>query len=427
MDWARLNVFQQLTRQWDSIHPYNAAQAMKLEGAPETDRLSSTYEATLGELGLGSAEVRGGRFRWHRLPLDHRPNLAVPDGTTFSEWMSKELNRPFADGSVPFRPFVISEDGNHYAGVAYHHWAADSYSIRLLLHEWFLRIFEPTEARRAPLRVATQGYWKLFGPGQAGWKLDEGILGVFRWSARFRRARRIEPSASKDLQSHFSLHHAPVGLIQSIARACRQNGITVNDVFLATMAEVCDRFVPTQRNGKRPDLGLGTIVDLRSKSRQRMEDQFGLFLGFTSVFCRQDDLKDWNRLLARVHQQNAMQKQACAAESSMVRMASGLAVARIIKKRQLIEFYRKRLALTAGISNVNLNRDWPRHHHPAPLLDYVRVSPAGPMMPVVFTPTTLGNQLNIGLTCRKSVVSEALATRMIEAFLRRLESFAGGK
>lgn len=424
MDWASLNVFQRLTRQWDSIHPYNAAQAMKLSGAPDMDRLRSTYESTLRELGLGAAEVRGSRFRWHRLALDHRPSLSVPPGTNFSQWMSHELNEPFAEDSIPFRPFVISENADHYAGVVYHHWAADSYSIRLLLHEWFLRLYEPSEARREPLRIATRGFWRLFGPGQAGWKLEEGLLGVFRWSARFRRARRIEPSTSKELQAHFSLHQAPDGLISSVAAAAKRKGVTVNDVFLATMATVCDKLVPTQRTRKRPDLGLGTIVDLRSKSRQRMEDQFGLFLGFTSVFCRQNDLADWNRLLARVHQQNQMQKHACAAESSMVRMLSGLLVARIIKKQKLLEFYRKRLALTAGISNVNLNREWPRHHHPSPLLDYVRVSPAGPMMPVVFTPTTLGNQLNIGLTCRASVVSPSLANELARQFLGRLEWFA---
>jgi NRPS condensation-like uncharacterized protein len=215
-------------------------------------------------------------------------------------------------------------------------------------------------------------------------------------------------------------------LVTAVAAAAKRLGVTVNDVFLAAMAEVCDRFVPARRTSRRPDLGLGTIVDLRSRTKQRMEDQLGLFLGFTSVFCRPDDLSDWNRLLQRIHQQNAMQKNAFAAESSMVRMLAGLVVARILKKRKLLEFYRKRLALTAGISNVNLNRDWPKRFHPDPLLDYIRISPAGPMMPVVFTPTTLGNQLNIGLTCRQSVIPREQAGELISAFLARLESFALG-
>ena len=32
---SRLNIFQRLVRQWDSLHPYNAAQVMQLEGEPD--------------------------------------------------------------------------------------------------------------------------------------------------------------------------------------------------------------------------------------------------------------------------------------------------------------------------------------------------------------------------------------------------------
>src|SRR4051794_13422334 len=67
MEWARLNVFQRLTRQWDSLHPYNAAQAMKLAGDPDMHLLQREYEATLRELGLGRTRVRGRKFRWEAL------------------------------------------------------------------------------------------------------------------------------------------------------------------------------------------------------------------------------------------------------------------------------------------------------------------------------------------------------------------------
>ena len=49
-----------------------------------------------------------------------------------------------------------------------------------------------------------------------------------------------------------------------------------------------------------------------------------------------------------------------------------------------------RMPLAAGISNVNLNRSWAAAYHPAPLLDYLRVTPTGPMLPLVFTTTTIG-------------------------------------
>ena len=58
------------------------------------------------------------------------------------------------------------------------------------------------------------------------------------------------------------------------------------------------------------------------------------------------------------------------------------------------------------------------------LLDYVRVSPCGPMMPVVFTPTTIGDSLNVGLTCRDSVVPPSLAPQLAGRFIERLQELA---
>jgi hypothetical protein len=424
MDWARLNIFQRVTLEWDAIHPYNAAQAMKLQGSPDLEILRAAYESTLRELALGRATANGTRFRWERIDSSFR--ASIHESPCFDKLMTQELNRGFDDSvELPFRPFIVREADSYFAGVVYHHWTADSFSIRMLLREWFLRMHEPSAARRKALRIATQGYWKLFGPDNAHWRLDEGILEVFRWNARFRKARRIDPSGFKDLSSHFSLHRAPDGLIDTVVAAARKRGVTVNDVFLAAMAEVCDKLVPVKWTPRRPDLALGTIVDLRSRSDKPMDDLFGLFLGFTSVFLRPDDLKDFDRLLLRVHQQHVMQKHASAAESSMVRMFSGLYVGKLFETKSLLEFYRKRAAMAAGISNVNLNRDWPSKYHPAPLLDYVRVSPSGPLMPLVFTPTTLGSQLNFGLTCRGSVIPPQQAPKLAEMFVKRLQQFAG--
>jgi hypothetical protein len=71
-----------------------------------------------------------------------------------------------------------------------------------------------------------------------------------------------------------------------------------------------------------------------------------------------------------------------------------------------------------------MNRDWPAKYHPWPVLDYVRVSPCGPMMPLVFTPTTLGKQLNFGLTCRGAALAPAEANELAGMFINRLEWFA---
>jgi hypothetical protein len=306
---------------------------------------------------------------------------------------------------------------------------ADSASIRALLREWFCRVYDPRAARRRPLRVATNGYWPAFGPSARGWKLDDGLLTSLRWSSRLKRARRINAPGFDDYRTHFTTHRLPDGMVEPLLAASRAAGVTLNDVFLAAVAEVCAAHGCLERARRRQDVALGCIVDLRARAREggaggardgAMSDVFGLFLGFTSVLCRPRDLRAWDRLVQSVAAQSRAHKRAGVPEASMIRMLAGLVAHRLLGPEKVKQFYRKRIPLAGGVSNVNLNGSWPQRYHPAPLLDYVRVSPSGPMMPLVFTPTTLGKRLNFGLTCRSSVVPPERAEAMSRTFADRL-------
>ena len=50
---APINVFQRLARQWDEMHPYNAAQVLKIEGVPSPSALQEAWHDALNDLGLG--------------------------------------------------------------------------------------------------------------------------------------------------------------------------------------------------------------------------------------------------------------------------------------------------------------------------------------------------------------------------------------
>jgi hypothetical protein len=84
------------------------------------------------------------------------------------------------------------------------------------------------------------------------------------------------------------------------------------------------------------------------------------------------------------------------------------------------------MPLAGGVSNVNLNGSWVEQYYPDPILDYIRVSPCGPLLPLVFTPTTLGRRMNFGLTCRQSVIPPQGAEAMATSFRDRLVQFASG-
>ena len=177
---------------------------------------------------------------------------------------------------------------------------------------------------------------------------------------------------------------------------------------------------------RRHNLAIGSIVDLRSKIDQPLNDVFNLLLGFTSVNCRPRDLENWDDLLAAVVYQTRRHKEIGFAQASWIRMMAGYIAGKYLKGKgkDIINFYRKRVSLAGAISNVNLNRCWAKRYHPDPLMGYVRAAPTGPMTPLVFTTTTLGSGLSVGMTYRHAILPDAAANELAGSFMRRLQSVA---
>ncbi len=73
----------------------------------------------------------------------------------------------------------------------------------------------------------------------------------------------------------------------------------------------------------------------------------------------------------------------------------------------------------AGVSNVNLNHTWAAHH-PELVVRYRRISPTGPLAPVVFSVTTLGDDLQLSLTYRGALLTRDQAQELADAFLVEL-------
>src|SRR2546423_1858541 len=190
MTAARLNVFQRLVRQWDTVHPYNAAQILRLAGKPDLPAIRRAWHATLATLGLGPVRAYGPQFHFLAVNGDAAKYDVplVPSGVPLHEHISAELNHPFDDDKeLPLRPFVLEEKDHFYFGIIYQHWIADSSSIRFLLREWFTRVYDPSAASAAPAVIPRGGYWSNFGPHRMRWRLGEQFLTLLRSASRFRR------------------------------------------------------------------------------------------------------------------------------------------------------------------------------------------------------------------------------------------------
>lgn len=426
MELRPLNIFQRVMRVWEGSHPYNAAQILHLQGPPDIARITMMWNEVLAASGLGDACIRGRRFCYQPAP---RQDVAVVEGP-LDDFITRELNRPFVDAkqpratctSMPFRPFVRPGGDSHHLGVIYQHWVADSVSLRMLLREWFCRLHDPARVSAAPLQVPHGGFWRYFGPRRGTWNLLTGAISTVRSTLRFSRARRLA-DANDDQQVACSLHHLPDGMIDALLDAARRRKVTLNDLFLAALARACDQHGAAPRQTSQ-DLALGSIVDLRATCSENLETTFGLFLGFTAVLVPAALLSDPDRLLENIAAQNARQKQCHAAQVSMLRMAAGYTQAKFMTARRLAAFYRNYMPLSGGVSNVNMNRSWAAPYHPAPLLDYLRVAPTGPMVPLVIAVTTIGKRFSFFLTRRACLVDEASGARLAEAFIRELTARA---
>ncbi len=424
---VKFNLLQRLMRQWEQLYPFNGAHAVKISGALDLSAARRAWEMALSALGLGALSVTNNSYAYRLLngEADRHTVEAFESGARVWDVISDELNRPYDADAVPFRPFAIQEEGHFWLGLGYRHFVADSVSIRMLMREWFLRLFEPDRASNRRARLGAGGFLSLFGPHRANWDATPALLETLRLQHQIKRARRIEDrEAFGRMPVRFELFDAPDGLIETLYARARSQKMRVNDLFLAAIAEACDRHEPSLQRSWKRHLVVETMVDLRPRSSAALDDVFDVLLGFSNVSCTPRELKHWDTLLSAVCRQTKKNRERGVAESSWLRMLAGLAVSKFVSRERLIEFYRKRLPTAAAISNVNMTPTWVRDFYPHRIMEYVRASPVGPSMPVIFTPTTLGPRLSLGMTYRESLISPERAAVLAKAVMDRLNRVA---
>jgi hypothetical protein len=427
MGELQLNIFQRLTRRWEAIHPYNAAQVMRIEGRLDANDAANAWAEAMRTLGLGTVHLTKHSYRHEPLNGEFAtyPLRVLDPSACIAQFLTAELNRAFDhEDEPPFRPFFIQHETDFEFGVIYQHWIADSVSIQAVLREWFVRLFDPSAGRGKPMRQARSGYWGLFGP-RGAWHVDETALAGFRSHMRHRRVRKVMTMGKRDYPSRVRLFRVDDGLINRILSYARRERCKVHDVLLAAICEACDQHLPTQTRSNRPDMSIGSIVDLRPQAGNELNNTFGMFLGFSKVMCRPQDLRDWPRLLRTVASQNQVHKRNGIAQASMVWMGAAQLLDSVVPNENLYRFYRKEIPTSGGLSNVNMNVGWAGKYAPQPLKEYWRISPTGPLAPLVFSTTTLGSSMFIALTCRDALLPSPLAENLAQTFLSRLRHVAG--
>lgn len=413
---GRLNVFQRLARTWDAVHPYNAGQACRVAGAFDPGRVEAAWNEALGSLGLGIVMTDGRRFGFEPAPRQAVPWLARD--ADLSHRFTTELNRPFTDPrEPPFRPFAQDVGDSTWLGVTYQHWVADSHSIRLLIRTWFTRLLEPAAARDRPVKLMRLASRAMLG-GEG-----DGVLDLLRRYGEYRRARKVHTMGPLDYPVRVRVLETTRPFVPALLDHARSRGAKLNDVFLAALAQACAALVPAQSRTGRANLALSSAVDLRpalAADASSGRSDFGCLLGFRSTVCRPADLQDWHRLLRSIASRRSR-------STGIPWMLAAEFASRFTPPARVYDFYRKETPFAAGISNVNLHAPCAPGRRPPPVVEYVRVSPTGPMVPIAMNVTTLGSRLHLSMTYRRALLNDWTAGEIAHAFVRRLGGIAGGQ
>jgi NRPS condensation-like uncharacterized protein len=201
----------------------------------------------------------------------------------------------------------------------------------------------------------------------------------------------------------------------------RGHGATVHDVILAALGRAMADFLPRRCRVQNPDLALGTIVDTRADAQADLSNSLGAFLGYYVVRCRPDVATGLGDLTRRVAGATQPIKAGAGYLDSLVGMQFINALWPHLCQATKPHFMRKVFPVVAGVSNVFLRDTWINRPGMARILDFMRVAPTGPSIPLVLTPTTFDGQMNLGVTYRATGFSRVRIDGILDAFLDQID------
>ncbi len=404
--------------QWERISVQNSAQVILVEGVLDPDVVESAWQAALRELGLGRVHMDESGYS-HEIWSGDPPAPLVGCVTSqlpLRDYLQTEVNRPFPEApAMPYRPFAMQQAERCYLGIVYQQWVADSVSIRLLMREWFLRIFLPNKARRKLVDLPRPTMASQPRMGLAPKRVLGGVRDLWRWARATPGLARF-PAGPED--PRITLH--PLALasvdVDRLLMLTRAEGFTINDLMIAALAATLHRQLPAASR-----MAIATTVDLRPYLPGDHDETFGSLLAYAPVICEVPSTNLLN-LAQDVGRQTRRIK-------DPERIAGKLLLQRIAARRcagksskAVLDFCRKRIPLVGAVANVNLNKSWPPMFTPSPLLRYLRLASPSPCVPVTVSISTLNDSLEIVLAAHRGTIADESADQIAEDFAHTLRS-----
>jgi hypothetical protein len=425
MECGQLNAFQKVMLQWSGLHPYNAIHVYEIAGPLRGEDLTESVDATLQFHGLGAAYLSadGQSFRHAAGNQAEVEVVACGDNPEddLNEYCRRALNRPFErPTSHPFRfAGIASGPQSHYVILAYDHWVADSHAARLILQS-VLSDYLPLKfsEKQRPVDLYPGTYRQVFRRRLRPLQLALSAFRTIRQWNRNRSAWRVACWSNTQWDIDYRCYATLPGTVARLREFARASGGTVNDVLLAAFGRALAEVLPSR--GRHRGLALGSIVDTRGIADDDLSHSMGAFLGYYLV--RNDP--DVTIGLAEATRQVAARTRPIKARhrylDSLINMQLINTVWPWFSARTQCHFMRKSLPMSGGMSNVVVRDAWMNENRNV-ILDYHRGVSTGPSMPIVLSPTTFGDDLNVGVSYRIAGFSRAKIETLMEAFREQIE------
>jgi hypothetical protein len=430
---GRLNAFQRVMLQWSELHPYNAAHTYQVSGPLNLQSLQQAIQDAFDHNGLGVAQLDPNGV-WYRHEADdspHPPEIEVVAGdgspqNRLTDHIARELNRPFERPRCrPFRFSVVAAGpASHYVSMVYDHWAADSIGARLVMRHVLGRYLGlDIPENEQPLDLYPGTYRDVFGHRLQGHRLAWPMLRSIRGWLGNRSTWRVAYASTQQMAVGYELYNVRPGTIPQVRQFARDNGASVNDVFLAALCRAMAPFLPKRSARARShDMTMGTIVDTRADASEDLSESLGTFLGYYLVRVAGDGKIGLNELTRRIAVATRVRKERRTYLDSAVNFRVASAIWPRLKPESRLHFARRALPLTAGISNVHLRGSWIEQQGAGRILDFSRAVSNGPALPLVVSPTTIRDQMNIAVSYRETGFSQFKIDGIMQSFVEQLET-----
>lgn len=424
---ARLNTFQRTMLHWNDLHPYNAVHVVRIPQALDPEPLTHAINGTLEATGLTNLVLNRsqGIYCYQGGPMRTEIKLVSTGGNAqaaLAAEIEDQLNRGFTyDGTFnPFRFFIVPEAGGFFLGVVYFHAVADAESLVHLLKRIVDAYRETKPAAASGLEIHPQRRDNLLL--RRPWLCMRKLAGLPAQIRNLRSSYRVAYRDASDGHIGFTFLSLPSDELRQLITVAKSRNVTVNDLLLALLMKcLCPLATGRKESSKRRKLSVGCIVNTRKDLALDSPRTFGLFLG--SFVVTHEVPED----IGVVELAGEIQRQTAAIKQQQLYLGAGLELA--IANRLLSfysterrkKLYQKHYPLWGGLTNMNLNTLWAQSEG-KPATDYFRAVSTGPVTPLVLSVTTVGDRMNVGLTCRTTVFSAAAMATMKDNFLQLVRS-----